>query len=721
MSGLGLEQLLTRACLLATVQRRAEAEAHGLRASLESARRRHLDQLARERADFAGQLRAAKEENLRLLTTAAGEGGVADDAAASVYLGAVGGSAALEQQLTAIVELVRGRGAQEDQADPAASLEDIHWRVRVLERFKGALIECERLRAKAEADARISAHEGAVYLSRLAEAEAALERAMAGWESAEGIRAAEAGNYIRSIELRAQHGEERLVLKQHHVDALAEALERTSRQLIDSEAGLKQAREVAEQERARVETLARRVRLLEADLREAEARVAAIIMEHSGTQEVDPSGSVTESVARRDLAIKRYFETEALRLLLATDPKDKLLGLTRELCGIKVVESQLLASLAAARKRADALAHQAAALRESNKHLEGKLQSVRDGGSPARAGPAEDGTAAALAAQLSARQLESFRLQDEILTLQQRLQTRELKCDELERERARSEEVSARMRHEAESALNRLRCEPRAFLGNWFGRLAPRSRQNRARVMACVPFPHRREELTTAHNAQLAALTQDLDQSRQRHMDAVRSLRAELVQAREHALKARTPRPLYQSAAPPVRSFPPPDFGADSAFRWQERDAAVATATEGRPSQQVYAALGEQKDMLDELARRLQEENEALLSDLKKMERENLELRDDRETRGRAIEASRGVSRHGRTISSGPVGCPSVCPLVSALILGPCAHFQRQELERTLASIERAADRAASTTVGRTALFGSKRGGPAVKGSGGQR
>ena len=42
-----------------------------------------------------------------------------------------------------------------------------------------------------------------------------------------------------------------------------------------------------------------------------------------------------------------------VRLLLAPDPGSRLLGLTRELCALKLSERSLLASLAAARRSAD--------------------------------------------------------------------------------------------------------------------------------------------------------------------------------------------------------------------------------------------------------------------------------------------------------------------------------------------------------------------------------
>lgn len=457
-------------------------------------------------------------------------------------------------------------------------------------------------------DARIAQGQAADYLTRWKEAESALDRALSSWEIAEGARAAEAAGFARALDVRASQTEEKMRLKDRQLGALSDALDKTSRRLIEAEAQLRVAKEALSQESSRLETVQRRARLLEVDCREAEGRVAALIMEHAGTDQVDLTSSLMmpDAIARRDLGIKTYFEQEVVKLLLATDPREKVLGLTRELCGIKVVESQLLASLAAARRRADVLCAQSCSLKEINQSLENKLQAIRDSRESSSAGASE--SASSLSAQLSARTSEAFRLQDELLTCQQRLQTRDLRCDELEREKARLEELASRSRVEGEGQVNRLR-----------------------------------EELSKAHAAQVAILSRDIDVARQRHVDAVRQLRSELQHCAQQAAEEK------RAAIDRVTSErpDPADFSALQAEAEQQR-----------------AKLQEAEDAL----RRLQEENGVLLADLKAIERDNMELRDDRDTRGRALE----------------------------------------ELERTLTSIERAAERAASSTAGRAAVFGTR-------------
>lgn len=81
--------------------RRLDAEAQGLRATIESVRRRHHDQLSKERGESAEQLRALKEENLRLVTSG-GDGG------AVVY-------SALSGEIQELIALVKGRGGKEDE------------------------------------------------------------------------------------------------------------------------------------------------------------------------------------------------------------------------------------------------------------------------------------------------------------------------------------------------------------------------------------------------------------------------------------------------------------------------------------------------------------------------------------------------------------------------------------------------------------------------------
>jgi hypothetical protein len=78
------------------------------------------------------------------------------------------------------------------------------------------------------------------------------------------------------------------------------------------------------------------------------------VQESSGSADAQP-GQPPEALREgRDAPIRRYFQEQVLPTLLASDSRDKLLALARELCALKVVEAQQQASLAAASRRADA-------------------------------------------------------------------------------------------------------------------------------------------------------------------------------------------------------------------------------------------------------------------------------------------------------------------------------------------------------------------------------
>lgn len=92
------------------------------------------------------------------------------------------------------------------------------------------------------------------------------------------------------------------------------------------------------------------------------------------------------------------------------------MGLTREVCSLKLVESQLLASMAAANANADASAAKAErlllALNESQRALQ---RAQRDPCTPRQRGSDARHSAAELNAQLVARAQDLYTAQDRLL------------------------------------------------------------------------------------------------------------------------------------------------------------------------------------------------------------------------------------------------------------------------------------------------------------------
>jgi hypothetical protein len=106
------------------------------------------------------------------------------------------------------------------------------------------------------------------------------------------------------------------------------------------------------------------------------------VQEASGCADAQPGQHPSQQQCERDAPIQRYFQEQLLPTLLATDSRDKLVALTRQLCGLKVVEAQLLASLAAASRRADASLLQSFSLQQALQSCQAKLAALQAGSGP---------------------------------------------------------------------------------------------------------------------------------------------------------------------------------------------------------------------------------------------------------------------------------------------------------------------------------------------------
>jgi hypothetical protein len=120
------------------------------------------------------------------------------------------------------------------------------------------------------------------------------------------------------------------------------------------------------------------------------------VQEDSGSADARPGQSPQARREARDAPIQRYFQEQLLPTLLATDGRDKLLSLTRELCALKVVEAQQQASLAAASRRADASLLQGFSLQQELQACQARLAALQAGGGP-------DAPEAALSLQVGPR------------------------------------------------------------------------------------------------------------------------------------------------------------------------------------------------------------------------------------------------------------------------------------------------------------------------------
>ena len=555
--------------------RRCQADLAGTQGALESARVRHMEELWAEREARAAALKEAKEETLRALAEASRGGAPAEgeDAVDSPAL------------LGALAEVALVGGGKERDG-------------RVLDRMKAVVVEAERRRCRAEADARVARAELAMTRARLRAVEPALEKKTAQWEVAESARASEAAAARQHAQQSTRHMQERLDLASRHIERLSERCSAAAEASVKAAAELAGCRGGLEVETARSRTLEQTVRVLEAAAKESEARVAAVILEHAGTAEVDAGDDVASGVGRRDLAMKEYFEREVMRALVAADPAAKVLALTREVCGLKLVESQLLASLRAAKKRGDAARMQCSALREALHDAQGQVEGLK---TLVRKGEDVSGAAAAAAgaAQLSAKQQELHRSKEEALVVGQRLAASESRCQELERERARLEALAVKATGDAQAAVNRVR-----------------------------------SEMLAVHEARIEEAESEMRQLRERHAEMLRHLRAEAARrlAEEQEERERAVAEATEGLAAP---------GEVAALREELRVTRAGLAD------------------AEERCRCLEKEAESLLSDLKGAQRECLELQDGRETHERAVaELERTLGAVAERSASAGLGGP---------------------------------------------------------------
>lgn len=159
------------------------------------------------------------------------------------------------------------------------------------------------------------------------------------------------------------------------------------------------------------------------------------------------------SLAERDAAIYQYFEASVSRALHSSGHKsDHVMGLTRELCALKLVESQLNMQLEAARLHADALAYGSASLRRSLGSAEARISELEQDASLAA------GDASGTRAQPSSAPAD-FTTEKRLLDCEQALAAKDLELREALARAKTSQTEAAHAREELIAAVERLREE----------------------------------------------------------------------------------------------------------------------------------------------------------------------------------------------------------------------------------------------------------------------
>ncbi|KAG2494916.1 hypothetical protein HYH03_006851 [Edaphochlamys debaryana] len=466
-----------------------EAELEALRRALNDCQARHAEQLAKEREESAALVRQARAESSIAAAT------TAQDMRLERFQASLDDLVAwIEARTRATPPQSQQQGPEgsEPQQDPAAQAAPngaapqpvdgvgASWVMAALERLKGLALESEREFLSAATDARLYRFESRWAWARVQRLQAALEQRTGEWNVAQAKAQLLERTVARLSDEAAIHAIEHIALQDKQVALLNERLQATTAKLVVATAQAAGAEAALAAARNSASTLQRQAEAAQAECRELAARLAAAEMESAGSAEALHLGTEA-ALAQRDLSIRQYWDGQVAALLAKPDARDKVLALAREVCALKLSESQLQAALAASKHRCDAASQRtatlAAALRAAEDKAEQLLQptsasttatATTDRGSAAAAGVAAAQGAglaavgvgmelARLSAQLAAQSHEMFRLQEAALRSKQAYERRESDLQELHAQLAAAELLLSQVRAEGSAALLALR------------------------------------------------------------------------------------------------------------------------------------------------------------------------------------------------------------------------------------------------------------------------
>ncbi|CAD7695441.1 unnamed protein product [Ostreobium quekettii] len=426
---------------------KSEATADSLRAGMRQASNRHFEQLNRERTAAACALRAAKSEGLMQRLAKDGDSGLE----AVIH--------SLASKMGEAVALVKRHCFAEARKDQSGEVcaGDQCWPIEVMQHFRDAAIDASKRLYRAECDARIFQAEAASGRSKMRGLESALEQRTLDWEIAEAMKQNIVLQSDRQNDLKRDHMRDRLGLQEHQLQALSKQVEKLTVTLIEERTHRKAADAQLQKQKDEAGSLQRSLLSAQGEIKELQELVASNLLLASGSPHASDARSVEDAISMRDRDVVSYFEAELSRVLLSADPKEKLMALTREVCALKLSESRLLASLAAAERKGDGAGMHCGKVRAALGAAEAKIAELQD-----REGHGDDGAQRDLAdshAQLAAKSHEIFRQRQELVQKTQALASKELEVQALEAERSEWQATLKRAQDGAEASLQLLREE----------------------------------------------------------------------------------------------------------------------------------------------------------------------------------------------------------------------------------------------------------------------
>eukprot|EP00210_Caulerpa_lentillifera_P009239 g8806.t1 len=231
----------------------------------------------------------------------------------------------------------------------------------VLERFKSVIIEAHKIKFNCETDIRISQSESEYWSQRVKILEDSLNKISIEWQMSE--RKTRALNAIINDQDHAHFLHSQQYIKRQAIQMETLWTENKNKSELVDELQCKinaDERLINENERQLVE-LRKRVHELETENKELKSSI-----DHCGTFSSNSWEYMvqqqTNTETELDSAIKKYFETEIVKLMLNTDPKEKIIALSRQICALKLTENKMSIALERTQKQCDTLALRCAKL-----------------------------------------------------------------------------------------------------------------------------------------------------------------------------------------------------------------------------------------------------------------------------------------------------------------------------------------------------------------------
>ncbi|KAK9819108.1 hypothetical protein WJX74_002074 [Apatococcus lobatus] len=376
---------------------RLQAEVRGMQEALAAASTHHHQQLSRERGEASAALKAAMQ------SAAAGPG-------------MDGSPGVVAQGIDSIVAALHSINASRTASTDASAGVWTDIPQEILARMRTLLIVSDARANQSAADARMACSETASLMHKLRRAEEMLDSQVADIQKAVTERDALAlcNEQVQVMSMskdRMKHQDARL-------SALTKQLDETLIEEATRQVHQKNLQHDLTRQKQTLESKTAKISTLEAHVQKLEAELIAQLQELSGCAEAHGFEDANEIITRRDAGVRAWFEEETGRRLLSDDSSETIMALTREVCSLKLAQSQLAANESAARIRLAAAHKQEALLQVQVQALSARCTDLEE---RAHEGQMEDTGFTGMRQELAAKAAEVYDLQAEQLRLQQEL------------------------------------------------------------------------------------------------------------------------------------------------------------------------------------------------------------------------------------------------------------------------------------------------------------